>query len=155
MNRIKSLFGLISLVLALMVYPLSTEAQTITVPSGTDISVQLIGQIYIETANKVKETQNINDLPNFATKITEKYAERIDINVMLNNSDRKYLSECMMYIITEGLRLSFKNEGINPDDPDLKPYVNQLLEDTAKQVEVKLAGAKTVGDALPILETVF
>lgn len=145
MNHIKSLLGLISIVLAMMLLPLGTEAQTVAVPPGTDPSVKLFGQIYIETGNHVKATQNLDNIGNIAEGIANKYLDKIDINVILNDSDRSYIAKCMTYSIEQALRCSFKLEGI---DPDKEPYFNQTLEEMSKQVERKLAGAKTVGDAV-------
>ncbi len=77
MNHIKSLLGIISIVLAMMLLPLEAEAQTVAVPPGTDPSVKLIGQMYIETGNHVKVTQNLDNIGNIAEGIANKYLDKI------------------------------------------------------------------------------
>lgn len=155
MNSIKSLLGLLPLVLTIMIFPLSGEAQTITAPTGTNTSVKLIGQIYSEIGDHVKETQKTDDLELISQTITIKYAKKIDLNAKINNSDRKYLSKCLMYAVGQLLRCSFMEEGLNPDDPDVVPYYNLAMEELTKQVEKQLSTSITTKEALTAMETAF
>lgn len=155
MNHIRTFLGLFSVVLTMMLIPLSVEAQNVKVPAGTDQSVKYLGQIYVETGDAVMASGNVDKLPDFAAKVTEKYAAYIDVNVRLNDSDRRYLSKCLMYNLDKALRVSFRHEGINPDAPEYKPYLDQVLEQMSGHATTKLRRANTVGEALTVMETVF
>lgn len=153
MNRIKSLFSFLYIALAIMICPLCAGAQSITAPTGTSTSVKLLGQTYIEIGNHVKKAQSIDNIGTISEKIATKYEGQVDITVKLNNNDRKYITKCVMYNFKQMLSCSFLKEGLDPNDPEVAQYLNKTLEDYSKTIEKKLAGAKTVGDAITILET--
>jgi len=152
MNHIKSLLGFLTIVLTMMLFTLSAEAQTVTVPSGTDPSVQIMGQIYIEVGNHIKKSRSLDDIELVTTKIASKYEDKIDINVRLNNRDRSYISKCFMYSVEQMLRCTLELQGFDPDSSDVVPYFKQEMTDASKQVEKSLAGANTVNEAIDALE---
>lgn len=155
MNYIKSFFAFFVLAIVIATTTFTTQAQTVAVPQGTSSSVRYLGQTYIEIGDYIKSTGNLNDMAVVAEKIATKYEDKVDLNAAINSSERSYIAKCIMYNFEQTLRSSFKQQGLNPDSPEAATYLNQAMGDISKQVDKKLVGAKTVGEAVKIIENIF
>jgi len=154
-KHLKSSFSLVFIALAMLFASLGIRAaQRFPVPpENIGRSVRAVGLMYCMCGDEIEKAKNVDN----SVAIVDEISRRFEIRpfIELDDSDRSYITECMIYCVEKMARTVFIQNGDNLDDPDIALKFQQVMDENTENLKREMAGANTIGDAFEAFNKAF